>query len=61
MLQKITREQPCVLERAEQLEQLRVLWHGDAIHVTVIEQPPGHGVDTPEDLERVRSLLGSIA
>ncbi|HED15437.1 MAG TPA: 3-deoxy-manno-octulosonate cytidylyltransferase [Gammaproteobacteria bacterium] len=59
MLQKITSEQPCVLERAEQLEQLRVLWHGDAIHVTVIDEPPGHGIDTPEDLERVRAIIGT--
>ena len=42
------------LEVAESLEQLRVLWHGFAIAVHVTEQPPEGGVDTPEDLERVR-------
>lgn len=45
------------LERIESLEQLRVLWHGERIAVHVTSQAPGHGVDTPEDLERVRQLL----
>jgi 3-deoxy-manno-octulosonate cytidylyltransferase (CMP-KDO synthetase) len=45
---------PCVLEQAEQLEQLRVLWHGGRIAVCESEVLPGAGVDTPEDLERVR-------
>ena len=35
------------------LEQLRVLWYGEKIHVAVARNP-GTGVDTPEDLERVR-------
>jgi len=47
------------LERIESLEQLRVLWHGERIAVHVTAQAPGHGVDTPEDLERVRRLLAS--
>ena len=46
------------LETMESLEQLRVLWHGHRIAVHVTEQAPGPGVDTPEDLERVRRLLG---
>jgi 3-deoxy-manno-octulosonate cytidylyltransferase (CMP-KDO synthetase) len=41
----------------ESLEQLRALWHGHAIAVHITDQPPGPGVDTPEDLERVRALL----
>ncbi len=45
------------LERAEMLEQLRVLWHGHSIAVHTCAQAPGAGVDTPEDLERVRRLL----
>ncbi len=45
------------LERTESLEQLRVLWHGDRIAVHVSSIRPGPGVDTPEDLERVRRLL----
>ncbi|CAM3156610.1 3-deoxy-manno-octulosonate cytidylyltransferase [Pseudomonas floridensis] len=48
---------PCVLENTESLEQLRALWNGVRIHVAdALESPPG-GVDTPEDLERVRRLL----
>ena len=42
------------LEQIEMLEQLRVLWHGERIHVAVAKAVPGVGVDTPEDLERVR-------
>lgn len=48
------------LEQAEMLEQLRVLWHGDRIAVHVTRHAPAAGVDTPDDLERVRRLLGSI-
>ncbi len=44
------------LEATESLEQLRVLWHGHRIAVHISEQQPGPGVDTPEDLERVRAL-----
>lgn len=45
------------LERAEALEQLRALWHGFRIVVSVsaAEAPPG--VDTPQDLEAVRKML----
>lgn len=46
------------LERVEALEQLRVLWHGERIAVHVCAHAPGTGVDTPEDLARVRRLLG---
>lgn len=42
------------LEQIEALEQLRVLWHGYPIAVHLTEGPPAAGVDTPEDLERVR-------
>jgi 3-deoxy-manno-octulosonate cytidylyltransferase (CMP-KDO synthetase) len=45
------------LESIESLEQLRVLWHGERIAVHVSAARPGPGVDTPEDLERVRALL----
>jgi len=46
------------LERSEALEQLRALWHGFRIVVSVspAEAPPG--VDTPQDLEAVRRMLG---
>lgn len=46
------------LEAIESLEQLRVLWHGERIAVHVSPSRPGPGVDTPQDLERVRQLLG---
>ena len=47
------------LERIEALEQLRVLWHGERIAVHVSAQAPGAGVDTPDDLARVRRLFGA--
>jgi 3-deoxy-manno-octulosonate cytidylyltransferase (CMP-KDO synthetase) len=50
---------PAPLERTEALEQLRVLWHGHRIAVHVTDHAPGTGVDTPEDLARVRALLAS--
>ncbi|HEY1151033.1 MAG TPA: 3-deoxy-manno-octulosonate cytidylyltransferase [Pseudoduganella sp.] len=43
------------LENIEALEQLRVLWHGYSIAVHVTASAPAAGVDTPEDLERVRA------
>ena len=46
------------LETIEALEQLRVLWHGERIVVHVSDVRPGPGVDTPEDLVRVRALFG---
>jgi 3-deoxy-manno-octulosonate cytidylyltransferase (CMP-KDO synthetase) len=47
---------PAPLERIESLEQLRVLWHGERIAVHVSDTAPPAGVDTPEDLARVRAL-----
>jgi 3-deoxy-manno-octulosonate cytidylyltransferase (CMP-KDO synthetase) len=49
------------LEQIEALEQLRVLWHGQRIAVHVAPHGPGPGVDTPEDLERVRALFAGAA
>ena len=49
----------CPLEAIESLEQLRVLWHGERIAVHVSALRPGPGVDTPEDLARVRALLSA--
>ena len=46
------------LETTESLEQLRALWHGHRIAVHVSASAPGAGVDTPEDLARVRALFG---
>lgn len=49
--------QPTVLESIEKLEQLRVLWYGEKIHLAEAIEVPAVGVDTPEDLEKVRSIL----
>ena len=48
---------PSPLEKAEALEQLRVLWHGYRIAVAVSEAEIPPGVDTPQDLEAVRRML----
>ena len=45
------------IERVEALEQLRALWHGFRITVTVIDTTPPAGVDTEADLARVRAHL----
>ncbi len=48
---------PAPIEQCEALEQLRALWHGHRIAVHVTDHAPGPGVDTPEDLARVRALF----
>ncbi len=50
---------PCELERCEQLEQLRVLFYGDSIAVRIDNEYSGFGVDTEDDLRRVRQILAS--
>jgi len=49
---------PSPLERRERLEQLRALEAGMRIDAAIVTSAP-HGVDTPEDLERARVLLGT--
>jgi len=56
-LQRFPQLSASPLEAVESLEQLRVLWHGQRIAVHVTPNAPGAGVDTPEDLARVRALL----
>jgi 3-deoxy-manno-octulosonate cytidylyltransferase (CMP-KDO synthetase) len=56
-LRRFARLEASPLEGIEALEQLRVLWHGERIAVHVSALRPGPGVDTPDDLERVRVLL----
>jgi 3-deoxy-manno-octulosonate cytidylyltransferase (CMP-KDO synthetase) len=48
---------PAPLEMLESLEQLRALWHGHRIAVHVTDHAPGPGIDTPEDLARVRRFF----
>ena len=56
-LRDFPRLSPAPTEAMEQLEQLRALWHGHRIAVHITPDAPGAGVDTPEDLERVRALF----
>ena len=51
---------PCEIEALESLEQLRVLYHGYRIAVTYAETDPLLGVDTAEDLERVRKIFSEM-
>ncbi len=53
--------EPSPLESIERLEQLRVLWHGLKIHVSIATEMPGPGVDTMEDLIQVEKLLSDNA
>jgi 3-deoxy-manno-octulosonate cytidylyltransferase (CMP-KDO synthetase) len=56
-LQAYAKLEPAPPEQAEALEQLRALWNGYRIAVHIASEAPPAGVDTPEDLERVRKLL----
>lgn len=47
---------PAPLETIEQLEQLRVLWHGGRIAVAVVDESAAPGVDVPDDLDVVRRM-----
>ncbi|WP_020397828.1 3-deoxy-manno-octulosonate cytidylyltransferase [Kordiimonas gwangyangensis] len=60
-LKALTALPPAPLEEAEALEQLRALYNGLAIQVVEIAEAPPHGVDTPDDLEAVRALMGATA
>ena len=50
---------PAPIERFEALEQLRALWHGHRIVVRITSGTPAPGVDTQEDLDRVRALYAA--
>ncbi|NQD37633.1 3-deoxy-manno-octulosonate cytidylyltransferase [Permianibacter sp. IMCC34836] len=56
-LQQFVSWAPAPIEQLESLEQLRALWNGAAIHVEPAREVPPAGVDTPEDLARLRELL----
>jgi len=57
VLKRITLLPVCAIEKAESLEQLRALWNGIDIQVSIIEKAPMHGVDTEEDLARVNAIM----
>jgi len=56
-LKKFSSMKPSPLEQTEALEQLRALWHGYRIAVTVSKATIPPGVDTPQDLEAVRKMM----
>ncbi len=49
--------EPSLLESVESLEQLRILWQGEAVRVKIVDKTPAAGVDTQEDLLRVEQVL----
>jgi len=50
---------PCALEQEEQLEQLRVLFNGGRIHVGMVEASDSRGVDHPDNVQILESVLAS--
>ena len=58
-LRQFPRLAPAPIEQLEALEQLRALWHGHRIAVHLAAHAPGPGVDTPQDLARVRALIAA--
>ena len=58
-LQDYIEMSPSHLEAMECLEQLRILWHGNRIHMAVSKHSTLPGVDTKEDLDRVRAFFKS--
>lgn len=59
-LKAFSKLSPAPIEEAESLEQLRAMWHGYKIQVHVTNSAPPPGVDTAEDLERVREIYKTI-
>ena len=47
----------CHHEKVESLEQLRIMWNGEKIHVDIATKIPGPGIDTEEDLQKVRKMF----
>lgn len=60
-LQRFRQLSPAPIELAEKLEQLRALWHGSRVAVMRFDSALPPGVDTPQDLERVRAMLSAAA
>lgn len=51
---------PAAIEQAEALEQLRALWHGYKIGVTIAQEAPPAGVDTEADLYAARKTFEAL-
>ncbi|CAL94089.1 3-deoxy-manno-octulosonate cytidylyltransferase [Azoarcus olearius] len=60
-LRRYTALAPAPIEQWEALEQLRAMWHGYRIRVLGLQAAPAAGVDTVEDLERVRAVFAGAA
>ena len=56
-LHAYTQLSPAPVERFEALEQLRAMWHGYKISVSIVSKAPANGVDTLDDLEMVRQII----
>lgn len=56
-LKKYQQLAPCLIEAEEQLEQLRVLFYGGQIHVGTVNSSPARGVDHPDDIPALESIL----
>lgn len=59
-LQRYCNWEPSLLESIESLEQLRILWQGEAVLVKTVNNTPPAGVDTQEDLQRVQQILSAF-
>ncbi len=60
-LKEFSKLAPAPIEEAESLEQLRAMWYGYTIQVLITDAAPPPGVDTAEDLERVRQVFKKLA
>ncbi|TXI11937.1 MAG: 3-deoxy-manno-octulosonate cytidylyltransferase [Polynucleobacter sp.] len=60
-LKEFSKLAPAPIEEAESLEQLRAMWYGYTIQVLITDAAPPPGVDTAEDLERVRQVFKNPA
>lgn len=59
-LQQYVSWEPCPIELVERLEQLRILWQGEKIHVSIMEEILPPGVDTLADLEVMREFFATV-